>query len=271
MDAAVIGTGRDGGPPAGDRVAGGIPDEAVGDLLGEADRLPYGHPRRAWLRARAVELALPAAHRLARRYRGGGEPDDDLRQVAALGLVKAVNGFDVGRGHQFSDYAVPTILGELRRHFRDHGWSVRVSRRIKDLYVEIRAAASELAQRLQRSPTVADLCEALALPAPVVAEALAAVDSYRPVSLQMAVGDGTQELGDLVGGADPRLELVDDWLSVRPMLASLPRRSQQVLAMRFWGNMTQSDIGAQLGLSQVHVSRILKETVATLRQGLDEG
>jgi RNA polymerase sigma-B factor len=240
----------------------------VHGLLAEAARLPPADPRRASLRRQAVEVALPYARRLARRYHHRGEPPEDLAQAAALGLVRAVNGYEPDRGGDFLRYAVPTILGELRRHFRDNGWQVHVPRRLQDLRLRINAATTLLPQALGRAPSNADLAAYLGIGEDEVNEALEAARSYRPASLSAPLGQEGGELSDVLGAGDPDLEGVVDHESIRPLIAQLPEREQHIVAMRFFGNMTQTQIADQLGISQMHVSRLLAATIAKLRRGL---
>ncbi|GAA1747430.1 SigB/SigF/SigG family RNA polymerase sigma factor [Luedemannella helvata] len=245
-----------------------VSNETIGQLLVEAASLPEGDARRGPLREQAIELALPAAHQMASRYRNRGENEDDLRQVAALGLLKAIDGWDPARGHGFSDYAIPTVLGELRRHFRDRGWAMRVPRRLKEVLLETRRVNDQLTQELGRSPEPSDLANTLGLPTESVEAALEAAQSYRPRSLSVPVGDGSAELGDLVGAPDPGFEQVDNWNSITDVIAALPERTQRILALRFTRDLSQAQIAAEVGLSQMHVSRILNQTLATLRAAI---
>ena len=240
----------------------------IGELLVEAASLPDSDPRRGPLREQAIELALPAAHQMASRYRNRGENEDDLRQVAALGLLKAIDGWDPERGHSFSDYAIPTVLGELRRHFRDRGWAMRVPRRLKEVLLETRRVNDQLTQELGRSPDPCDLAKTLGLSTEAVEAALEAAQNYRPRSLSVPVGDGSAELGDLVGATDPAFEKVDNWNSITEVIAGLPERTQRILALRFTRDLSQAQIAAEVGLSQMHVSRILSQTLATLRAAI---
>jgi RNA polymerase sigma-B factor len=243
--------------------------EAVAGLLERADRLPLSDPLRRTLRDRAVAQALPYARRLASRYLNRGEPAEDLFQVAALGMVKAVHGYDPARGAGFLAYAVPTVLGELRRYFRDNGWGVSVPRRLQELRLEVNQATEALTQRLHRRPTAAEIADFLGVAEREVSQALVAARGYRPASLfRPAGGEGDEELAEVIGVPDAALDHVDNWCSVEPMIARLPQREQRVLAMRFFGNMTQSQIAEQLGLSQMHVSRLLAGATAKLRAGL---
>ncbi len=231
--------------PTGDRVRGeDLPLGALADtvhrLLEDAEALPDGDPRRQSLRERAVEHALPYARRLAVRYRHRGEPVEDLYQVAAMGLVKAVNGYQPERQTGFLGYATPTILGELRRHFRDAGWTLRVPRRLQELRLSVNRAAETLTQALGRRPSSADLAAFLDVPESDVLECLAASQNYHPVSLSTPLGpDDTHELADAVGAEDPALELVEYRQSVGPLLASLTPHEREVVALRFYGEMTQ--------------------------------
>jgi RNA polymerase sigma-B factor len=232
--------------------------------------LPPQSPDRARARERLVEMYLPLAEHLARRFRHRGELLDDLIQVASLALLKSIDGFDPDRGAAFTSYAIPMIVGELKRHFRDKGWDVRVPRRLQELRLEISKVSGDLAQQLGRSPTVADLANHLKVTDEEIIEALECSQAYRALSLHAPVtGDERgSELMDLLGGADPGLETVEDRAALRPLLARLPAREQKIIAMRFFGNMTQSQIAAEIGISQMHVSRLLAHALGVLREGL---
>jgi RNA polymerase sigma-B factor len=246
--------------------------DSVHELLHAAEGLAPGDPRRRTLRERAVEQALPYARRLAARYRHRGEPVEDLYQVAAMGLVKAVNGYQPDRTTGFLGYATPTILGELRRHFRDAGWTLRVPRRVQELRLEVNRAAETLTQALGRRPSSADLASFLDVPESDVLECLAAAQNYHPVSLSTPLGPGeTHELADAVGAEDPALDLVEYRQSVGPLLASLSPHEREVVALRFFGEMTQSQIAARVGTSQMHVSRLLTAVLGRLRGALFDG
>jgi RNA polymerase sigma-B factor len=220
------------------------------------------------LRELAIHHGQGLASRLARRYRGRGEPLDDLTQVAMLGLIKAVDGFDPQRTSAFAAYAVPTIVGEIKRYFRDKGWQIRIPRRLQEIRLEL--SGGVLAQRLGRPPTVPELADHLGVAEEEVVEAIEAAQLYRPGSLSTPVGGdgGEMLLVDRIGVVDHELDLVDHRESLRPLLAALPARQQAILAMRFYGNMTQSQIAASVGLSQMHVSRLLSDALRRLRQGL---
>ncbi|WP_255782330.1 RNA polymerase sigma factor SigF [Dactylosporangium sp. AC04546] len=240
-------------------------------LLSLMADLPAGADR-ARARARLIELYIPLAEYLARRFRNRGEQFDDLVQVANLGLIKSVDGFDPARGAAFTSYAIPMIVGELKRHFRDKGWDVRVPRRLQELRLEISKVTSDLAQDLGRSPTVADLAERLNVSEEEVIEGLECGQAYRALSLDAPVGDGgdagANGLGDLLGGEDEDLRNVENREALRPLLARLPQREQKIIAMRFHGNLTQSQIAAELGISQMHVSRLLAGALSSLREQL---
>lgn len=248
-------------------------EHALEDLDGAA--LSYaarfaGQPesRRRDLREELVQLALPFAGRLARRYRGRGEPLEDLEQVARLGLVKAVDRYDPERG-SFTAYAAVTITGEIKRHFRDRTWGVHVPRRLQDLTIEVSQATAVLTSELSRSPTVAELAVRLETSEEDILAALESAAGYTPASLNGPVGDdGPAELGDMFGALDADLESVDDRLTVSGLLYRLPARERRILAMRFYGNYTQSDIAAEFGISQMHVSRLLSRTLTWLRQAM---
>jgi RNA polymerase sigma-B factor len=232
--------------------------------------LPAGSADRARARERLVKMYLPLAEHLARRFRNRGELMDDLVQVASLALLKSIDGFDPNRGAAFTSYAIPMIVGELKRHFRDKGWDVRVPRRLQELRLEISKCSGDLAQKLGRSPTVADLAQHLGSTDEEIIEALDCSQAYRALSLHAPVsGDESGgELMDLLGGADPEMESVENRAALRPLLAKLPEREQKIIAMRFFGNMTQSQIATEIGISQMHVSRLLAHSLQVLRSGL---
>ncbi|HLL65197.1 MAG TPA: RNA polymerase sigma factor SigF [Micromonosporaceae bacterium] len=238
-------------------------------LLSRLAEFAVDDPERASARAAVITAHLPIAEYLARRYRNRGELADDLLQVATVGLIKAVDGYDGERGVEFSSYAVPTIVGELKRHFRDKGWSIRVPRRMQELNLDISRATDELTQRLGRSPTVADLARQLEVGEEEILDALECGRAYGTLSLHAPIPgtDGT-EVADLIGGVDPELELVEHRVALRPLIEKLPPREQRIIAMRFFGNLTQSQIAAKLGISQMHVSRLLSQSLRQLREGL---
>ncbi|MFJ8110608.1 RNA polymerase sigma factor SigF [Streptomyces sp. NPDC096132] len=230
--------------------------------------LPPG-PRRDTLRGQIVEAWLPMADRIAGRFRNRGENYEDLRQVAALGLVKAVDRYDPGRGKAFESYAVPTVTGEIKRHFRDHLWTVHVPRRVQDLRNRVRFACQDLSQTVPgRRPTVTEIAVQAQLSEEDVRVGLEALDSFTALSLdaELPGGEDGYSLSDVLGAADPALDTVVDREAVRPRLAALPERERAILYMRFFGDMTQSRIAERLGISQMHVSRLINRCCDRLRE-----
>ncbi|HEY0641684.1 MAG TPA: SigB/SigF/SigG family RNA polymerase sigma factor [Pseudonocardiaceae bacterium] len=241
-------------------------------LLKEFAALDQDDPRRNRLRDELVTGHLPVALHIARRFSHRGEPQEDLEQVATVGLINAVDRFEPDRGSDFLSYAVPTITGEVRRHFRDQAWSMRVPRRLKDLHVSIGAAVSELSQRLGRAPRPSEIAAHLDISTEEVLEGLEAAGAYRSASLDEVLTDDDptgQTTGDVLGEADSALDQVEYRESVRPLLASLPERERTILMLRFFGNLTQTQIAEKVGISQMHVSRLLAQTLAKLREGLE--
>jgi len=240
--------------------------------LAEHASLEKGSPERLALRDELVRGHLPVAQHIARRFSRRGEPEEDLEQVATLGLINAVDRYDPERGTDFLSYAVPTITGEVRRHFRDQAWSMRVPRRLKDLNVTLSSAMGQMSQTLGRAPTAAELAQHLDLPKEDVLEALEASNAYRSGSLdEMLVDDpDSGTVSDLLGEADAALEKVEYQQSLAPLLAGLPPRERTIIMLRFFKNMTQSQIAAEVGISQMHVSRLLAKTLLQLREGLGE-
>jgi RNA polymerase sigma-B factor len=245
----------------------------INELLRQMRALDEADWRRAAVRDRVIRECLPLAQRLARRFRNLGETDADLDQVAALGLVKAIDGFDPEYGTDFGGYATPTIVGELKRHFRDKGWGVHVPRRLQELRLEINRARTDLPQRLGRSPTTADVAEFLGVDEEQIIEALVASSGYRPMSIHAPLGldEDAGTLADVLGNEDADMIRAEFREALRPLLASLPERIQRILVMRFYGNMTQSEIATELNISQMHVSRLLTRTLAELRESLLTG
>ncbi|MEU7960869.1 SigB/SigF/SigG family RNA polymerase sigma factor [Micromonospora humida] len=242
------------------------------ELVAAMAALPADDPRRPALRERAIEAWLPLARHLARRYTGRGVQDDDLTQTAAVGLIKAVDHFDPARGFAFTGYAIPTVIGEIKRYFRDRTWSVRVPRRLQELRLAITEANGTLAHTLGRSPTVADIAGYLDLSEETVLEGLEGARAYRATSLSTPIGtDGGMELADTLGAEDHDLELVEIHVALGPALAALPERERLILTLRFHGNLTQSEIADRIGISQMHVSRLISRALATLRGRLAAG
>ena len=214
----------------------------------------------AQLRDRAVLVNLPVADRLAMRYAGRGIPSQDLIQVARLGLVQAVQRFDPDAGFDFLSYAVPTILGELKRHFRDRGWTVRPPRRVQELQPRILTATAELTQKLVRTPTRAEVAERLDVDEATVVEALIADGCFAPASLDKPlVSDSrtTSSWGESMGQDDPALAWVEAKLTLAPIFRNLSDRDRLVLRLRFVDEMSQREIGGVIGVTQMQISRIL--------------
>ena len=240
------------------------------DLFGQLATLDESDPRRQRVRDELVEMHLPLVEYLARRFRNRGEPLDDLVQVATIGLIKSVDRFDLERGVEFSTYATPTIVGEIKRHFRDKGWAIRVPRRLQELKLSLAKATSDLSQKNGRAPTVAELAAHLEMSEEDILEGLESANAYSAVSLDApdAGDDDSPAVADSLGTTDDSLEGVEYRESLKPLLEKLPPREKKILLLRFFGNMTQSQIAAELGISQMHVSRLLARTLAQLRQGL---
>ena len=230
-----------------------------------------GAARRTECRDALVHLHLPLVDHCARRFRNRGEPFDDLLQVGTIGLLKSIDRFDPERGVEFSTYATPTIIGEIKRYFRDKGWAIRVPRRLQELRMTIATATSDLSQSLGRSPTPREIGELIGVSVEEVMEGLESSNAYSTLSLD-AGGDGSDEGGpsimDAIGENDAALEHVEIRESIKPLLEQLPAREKQILMLRFFGGMTQSQIAAEIGVSQMHVSRLLNRTLEQLRESL---
>jgi RNA polymerase sigma-B factor len=268
--AARQGPHVDEGPRAAPSRGVGVDRQESRTLLSRLSRMATDDPERTTVRDRLVTLHLPLVEHLARRFRNRGEPHDDLVQVATIGLIKAVDRYDPDRGVEFSTYATPTIVGEIKRHFRDKGWAVRVPRRLQELRLSIASATADLTQQLGRSPTVAELAERLGVGADDVLEGLESANAYSTLSLdapELGESDGPAVI-DSLGTDDEALEGVEYRESLKPLLAQLPERERKILLLRFFRGMTQSQIADQVGISQMHVSRLLARTLAQLREGL---
>lgn len=235
----------------------------------ELRTLNAGSAEYAELRNQLVRMHLPLVEHLARRFRNRGEPLDDLTQVATIGLIKSVDRFDPERGVEFSTYATPTVVGEIKRHFRDKGWAVRVPRRLQELRLSLTTATAELSQLHGRSPTVHELAEKLAISEEEVLEGLESANAYSTLSLDVPdTDDESPAVADTLGAEDEALEGVEYRESLKPLLEDLPPREKRILLLRFFGNMTQSQIAQEVGISQMHVSRLLARTLAQLREKL---
>lgn len=215
-----------------------------------------------------VLMYRPLAEYLARRFDGRGEPAEDLAQVASLALIKAIDRFDPGRGVKFTTYATATIVGELKRHFRDKGWTLRVPRRLQEAALRVSGAVGELYQDLGRSPTVHQIAERTGLSEEEVLEGMEAVHAYSPASLDAPEGEDGTTAADRLGTEDDSLRLMDAWATVGPALRQLPGRERRILYLRFLRGLTQSQIAEVLGISQMHVSRLLGRTLRSLREAV---
>ncbi|MEU7075347.1 RNA polymerase sigma factor SigF [Streptomyces narbonensis] len=228
-------------------------------------------PERTYVRDTLIELNLPLVRYAAARFRSRNEPMEDIVQVGTIGLIKAIDRFDCERGVEFPTFAMPTVVGEIKRFFRDTSWSVRVPRRLQELRLALTKASDELAQKLDRSPTVPELAAVLGVSEEDVVDGLAVGNAYTASSLDSPSPEddgGEGSLADRLGYEDTALEGVEYRESLKPLLAKLPPRERQIIMLRFFANMTQSQIGEEVGISQMHVSRLLTRTLAQLREGL---
>ncbi|MFD2397654.1 SigB/SigF/SigG family RNA polymerase sigma factor [Prauserella oleivorans] len=246
--------------------------EHLTPLFEELVTLDDDDPRRVALRDELVTGHLPLAEHIAQRFSGRGVAKEDLVQVARVGLINAVDRFDPRRGSDFLSFAVPTVMGEVRRHFRDTGWVIRVPRRLKELHLSINNASTQLSQKLGRAPTPSEIAQHLGLTQEEVFEGLDAGNAYHSMSLDEVLSGDTENLalGDTLGEDDAALEGVENHETLQPLVKELPERERKILALRFVHNMTQTQIAEQVGISQMHVSRLLARTLAKLREGLVE-
>jgi RNA polymerase sigma-B factor len=223
-------------------------------------------------RAAICKHCLPLADHIAGRYRNRGESRDDLVQVARVGLVNALNRFDVDNGAEFLAFAVPTITGEVRRHFRDHGWAVKVPRTVKDCVLQVKRVTADLGQQLGRAPTATEIAEHLGIDREQVVQAAIAGSNYSTLSTDTRArsGDESTTVGDRLGGEDVGMDKVLDVETVRPLIEALPQRQRTVLTLKFFEDMTQSQIADRIGCSQMHVSRLLARALDTLRSQVRE-
>ncbi|WP_331500723.1 RNA polymerase sigma factor SigF [Nocardioides sp.] len=220
-----------------------------------------------------VALHLPLVEHCARRFRNRGEPFEDLVQVGTIGLIKSVDRFDLARGVEFSTYATPTIIGEIKRHFRDKGWAIRVPRRLQELRMQIAATTAELTQLLGRSPTPRELAEAMGCSVEEIVEGIESSNAYSTLSLDATDDsgeDGGVSMLEIMGLDDEDLEQIEIRESIKPLIEALPSREKRILLLRFFKNKTQSEIAAEIGVSQMHVSRLLSRTLDQLRSSLRE-
>jgi RNA polymerase sigma-B factor len=266
-----------------DDVLAGLPDippfEEVGavdaralskTLFARLESLEEGTYEYSYVRNTLVELNLALVKFAASRFRSRSEPMEDIIQVGTIGLIKAIDRFELSRGVEFPTFAMPTIVGEIKRFFRDTSWSVRVPRRLQELRLDLAKAGDELAQKLDRAPTVGELAERLGLSREQVVEGMAASNAYTAASLdaQPEEDDSESALADRIGYEDHGLEGIEYVESLKPLIAALPSRDRQILSLRFVAGMTQSEIGDELGISQMHVSRLLSRTLVRLRKAL---
>ncbi|WP_432014936.1 RNA polymerase sigma factor SigF [Streptomyces cucumeris] len=239
-------------------------------LFERLEMLDEGTHEYAYVRNTLVELNLALVKFAASRFRSRSEPMEDIVQVGTIGLIKAIDRFEPGRGVEFPTFAMPTIVGEIKRFFRDTSWSVRVPRRLQELRLDLAKAGDELAQSLDRAPTVDELAKRLDISTAEVVEGMAASNAYTASSLdaQPEEDDTEGTLADRIGYEDHGLEGIEYVESLKPLIAELPPRDRKILSLRFVANMTQSEIGEELGISQMHVSRLLSRTLRRLRKGL---
>jgi RNA polymerase sigma-B factor len=261
------------GPPIG---ASGRSFEASrrrsAELFAELTAEVAGPKSRRAARDELVHLHLPLVEHCARRFRNRGEPFEDLVQVGTIGLLKSIDRFDAERGVEFSTYATPTIIGEIKRYFRDKGWAIRVPRRLQELRMQIGAATAELTQTLGRSPTPRELAEAIGCSVEEIVEGIESSNAYSTLSLDAS--DDTDDLGgsmlDAIGVEDENLEHVEIRESLKPLLDALEPREKKILLLRFFKNKTQTQIAEEIGVSQMHVSRLLSRTLEQLRSSLEQ-
>ncbi|MEU3755129.1 RNA polymerase sigma factor SigF [Streptomyces olivoreticuli] len=240
-------------------------------LFARLAELEEGTHEYSYVRNTLVELNLALVKFAASRFRTRSEPMEDIVQVGTIGLIKAIDRFELSRGVEFPTFAMPTIIGEIKRFFRDTSWSVRVPRRLQELRLELARTRDEMAQQLDRAPTVGELAERLGITEEDVIEGMAASNAYTASSLDAQPTEDDDSEGALsarIGYEDHGLEGIEYVESLKPLIAELRPRDRKILSLRFVANMTQSEIGEELGISQMHVSRLLSRTLVRLRRGL---
>ncbi|PZT70268.1 B/F/G family RNA polymerase sigma-70 factor [Streptomyces sp. SW4] len=241
-------------------------------FFGQLAVLEEGTPEYQYARNTLIEMNMSLVRYAASRFRSRGpEEREDIVQVGMIGLIKAIDRFELTREVEFTSFAVPYIVGEIKRFFRDTSWAVHVPRRLQEARVELAKATDELRSRLGRTPTVRELAELMSLTEEEVIEARVAANGYNSASLDVALGgadDGETVLADFIGTEDAALELVEDFHALAPMIAELGERDRSIIHMRFVEELTQAQIGERLGVSQMHVSRLLSRTLARLREGM---
>jgi len=242
------------------------------DLFGQLRDEDASSDSKDYARDELVHLHLPLVEHCARRFRNRGEPFEDLVQVGTIGLIKSIDRFDAERGVEFSTYATPTIIGEIKRYFRDKGWAIRVPRRLQELRMQIGTTTAELTQSLGRSPTPRELAESIGCSVEEIVEGIESSNAYSTLSLDASDDneDGAATMLDAIGIDDHNLEHVEIRESLKPLLDQLPPREKKILLLRFFKNMTQSQIAEEIGVSQMHVSRLLNRTLDQLRASLED-
>lgn len=266
-------SGRNGGT-SGDVPSGGaeFTRQRNAELFGILRDEGLPEQERASAREDLVHLHLPLVEHCARRFRNRGEPFEDLVQVGTIGLIKSVDRFESERGVEFSTYATPTIIGEIKRHFRDKGWAIRVPRRLQELRLQISTTTAELTQNLGRSPTTRELAERLGCTVEEIIEGMESGNAYSTLSLDAT--DDREDAGgsmlDALGIDDPNLEHIEVRESIKPMLDQLDPREKRILVLRFFKNMTQTQIAEEVGISQMHVSRLLTRTLDQMRVAMQD-
>jgi len=257
----------DGGSPAVDATR-----RRSAELFADLRDAGSSDASRTSARDELLSLHMPLVEHCARRFRNRGEPFEDLVQVGSIGLIKAVDRFDTDRGVEFSTYATPTIIGEIKRYFRDKGWAIRVPRRLQELRMQITAATADLTQSLGRSPTPREIAQSIGCSVEEIIEGLESSNAYATLSLDAGsddAEDGGPSMLDAIGVDDEGLERVEIRESIKPLLEGLPEREKRILLLRFFKNMTQSQIATEIGVSQMHVSRLLTRTLDQLRVSLE--
>ncbi|MFE9578076.1 RNA polymerase sigma factor SigF [Nocardia sp. NPDC006044] len=244
--------------------------DGIEPSIAELADLTPGSREHSRLREEIQHRCLPLADHIARRYTGRGEQYEDLYQVACLGLVAAIDRFDPARGTPFTAFAVPTIMGEVRRYFRDHGWAVRVPRRTKEIQLTLAPAVEALCHRLTRMPTAVEIAVELGVDLLEVTQAMLAANGYTSDSLDTSVHESDSDfalsVADTYGTVDPSYQLTEEALTIAPLLDELPPRERLILHLRFFGGQTQAQIAERLGVSQMQISRILSRTLTQLRE-----
>ena len=241
-------------------------------FFGQLATLEEGTPEYSYARNTLIEMNMSLVRYAAGRFRSRGpEEMEDIVQVGMIGLIKAIDRFELSREAEFTSFAIPYIVGEIKRFFRDTTWAVHVPRRLQEARVQLARATEELRGRLDREPTVKELSELMSLPEEEVREARLASNGYNSSSLDATLGgsqDGEAALQDFIGAEDTALELVEDFHALAPLMAELSERDRQIIHMRFVEELTQAQIGERLGVSQMHVSRLLSRCLARLREGM---